>query len=61
MRMSPCKGCTDRHDLCHSTCEKYREYKRVMDDEKKLSYRNKQTEVAINAAHHHRAVTRRKK
>ena len=21
----PCKNCTDRHTLCHSTCQKYQE------------------------------------
>lgn len=23
MNMSPCKGCEERHDLCHASCEKY--------------------------------------
>lgn len=25
---APCKDCTDRKPLCHSTCEKYAEYKK---------------------------------
>lgn len=24
--IAPCKDCKERHKLCHSTCEKYREY-----------------------------------
>lgn len=23
---SPCKDCEERHELCHSTCEKYKQY-----------------------------------
>lgn len=23
----PCKDCADRHSLCHSDCERYRQYK----------------------------------
>ena len=23
LNMQPCKGCTERHSGCHSTCEKY--------------------------------------
>lgn len=25
--ITPCKGCTDRHEACHSTCEKYKDWK----------------------------------
>ena len=24
---APCKGCSDRHTLCHSECEKYKAYR----------------------------------
>jgi len=27
----PCHGCPDRHELCHAECEKYREFRMVMD------------------------------
>ena len=27
----PCKDCSDRHELCHSDCEKYREWKEQKD------------------------------
>ncbi len=23
---SPCKDCAERHDLCHSECERYQQY-----------------------------------
>jgi hypothetical protein len=25
--IAPCKGCEERHQACHSTCEKYKEWK----------------------------------
>lgn len=24
---TPCKGCEDRHERCHSECERYKEFK----------------------------------
>lgn len=32
---APCKGCADRHQLCHSHCEKYAEFRREIDKQKK--------------------------
>jgi hypothetical protein len=32
--LSPCKGCTERHEACWSNCEKYDEYRAKMDAEK---------------------------
>ena len=29
--MSPCKGCTDRHEACWGKCEKYKEWKKLVD------------------------------
>lgn len=29
-KVAPCKGCLDRKDLCHSTCEEYLNWKRMM-------------------------------
>lgn len=26
MKKSPCKGCTERHKGCHSSCEAYKAY-----------------------------------
>ena len=28
---APCKGCTDRYEKCHSSCEKYQEFRRKQD------------------------------
>ncbi len=32
MSINPCKGCEDRHYLCHSTCEKYIAWKQEHDE-----------------------------
>ena len=32
---SGCKDCTDRHKGCHSKCEKYLEYKKIIDAQNK--------------------------
>lgn len=31
----PCKGCTDRYTACHDKCEKYKEWKKLVDDANK--------------------------
>lgn len=28
----PCKGCTDRNEYCHGTCERYLEWKRIREE-----------------------------
>ena len=28
---APCKGCEDRHQLCHADCVYYKEYKRELE------------------------------
>ena len=33
--MSPCKGCTERHEACWGKCEKYKEWKKLVDDANK--------------------------
>ena len=33
--MSPCKGCTNRHDCCWSSCQGYQEYKKIIADNRK--------------------------
>ena len=30
----PCRFCSDRDEKCHSTCERYLEYKRINDAER---------------------------
>ena len=34
MKSGPCKGCNRRRISCHSDCEDYREYKRLLQLEK---------------------------
>ena len=31
----PCKGCADRHTACWGECEKYKEWKKILDSANK--------------------------
>ena len=44
----PCKGCTDRVMKCHSTCERYKEYRAALE---KLGEKAQKTRE-INDAHY---------
>lgn len=41
----PCKGCEDRQLHCHSSCERYKEYRAILDDNKN----EKQAEREVNS------------
>lgn len=30
-KVCPCKGCTGRYEACHSDCEKYLDWRRILD------------------------------
>ncbi len=32
MKGCPCRGCLERHEACHDTCEKYRTWKKPLLD-----------------------------
>lgn len=32
----PCEGCQERNEICHSVCEKYKEYKEAMAKKKRV-------------------------
>ena len=34
MKISPCKGCPDRHEKCHGTCERYAAFRAELKDTK---------------------------
>lgn len=38
---APCKGCTERHRKCHSSCEKYIEYRKAVDEQSAALAREK--------------------
>lgn len=33
-KIAPCKGCEQRHVGCHSTCNNYKEWQKMLDEEK---------------------------
>ena len=56
---TPCYGCTERHDLCHSECDKYLAFK-----EKNENMRSEQRErldinYTLSRLHYHRAASRK--
>jgi hypothetical protein len=42
---SPCKDCPDRHEKCHSACEKYLEYRKQIDE---INKKRAQAQEAIS-------------
>ena len=57
---SGCKGCIDRHEGCHSTCEKYRLWKKKQEDEKAVIRDKREKEMAIAIDIKARIGTKRK-
>ncbi len=47
---SPCHGCTERHFLCHGTCEKYKAYCTEVEERKACLKRLQEVETAQAAA-----------
>ena len=33
--LTPCKGCVERHEACHDSCEAFKSYKERKDEEKR--------------------------
>ena len=46
---SGCKGCVDRHENCHSECEKYKEYRQELEDYKAWLHATRGQEIAASA------------
>ena len=57
---SGCKDCIDRHEGCHSTCEKYRLWKKKQEDEKAVIRDKREKEMAIALDIKARIGTKRK-
>lgn len=55
---SPCYKCTDRVLGCHSTCEKYAEFKEQNDAYKKKSYEHRGLDIVLENGQYRRAKTR---
>lgn len=44
---SPCKDCPDRHLKCHATCERFLEYRKKYQEERKRIFEEDSIEKAI--------------
>lgn len=40
--------CTERTDFCHATCERFREWQKIHDEELARVMRNRQTDIDAN-------------
>lgn len=47
MNTSPCRNCSKRKYLCHSSCEEYIEFKKVKDN---ITKKKKEEQIAKNAS-----------
>lgn len=66
MNDAPCKGCRDRHQDCHSECEKYKEYRADLDLKNARSKEERHIDSTINnllfnRLKHHKTPWRKKK
>lgn len=57
---SGCKDCIDRHEGCHSTCDRYRLWKKKQEDEKAAIRGKREKEMAIALDIKARIGTKRK-
>ena len=49
MMKSPCYKCEERHDLCHSHCEKYIAYRKRLDDINEAQRKERETQYALDS------------
>lgn len=58
--VAPCKDCDERHTLCHSTCEKYLQYKEKHNAEKAKLAEEININYTLAGLYRHRVHTKRK-
>ncbi len=58
---SPCYGCEDRHDLCHSDCGAYLAFRKQKDEENALLHEETAMNYALARLHMHSACSRKQK
>jgi hypothetical protein len=58
---SPCYGCKDRHDLCHSECEDYLTFRKKKDEENARRREDSDIGHALWKLHLHGAMSRTQK
>ena len=61
MLNSCCKGCTERHEGCHSKCEKYRSFRKELDEKNERKRLAKEAEYSLIEQASKRKEDRRKK
>lgn len=51
MNNSPCRGCPDRNETCHSLCEKYLSYKQNNDENREKSAAARRSRNVLRSYH----------
>lgn len=51
MKKAPCKDCPDRHQGCHSECEKYLEFRKERDELNELRHQENEKYYGKFAKH----------
>lgn len=63
MKIAPCKDCSERHEACHDSCDKYKEWKAELDAMRSKIAEQKyieQTKIRIATEGVRRMKTRKK-
>ena len=55
----PCRGCEERHDLCHSDCEKDLGYRAKIDAQKKKCLEELEVTSALKSLQHKMAISKK--
>lgn len=51
MNNSPCQGCQDRNETCHSCCEKYLSYKQNNDEKREKAAADRMSRNVLRSYH----------
>lgn len=59
MLQAPCKGCPDRHSLCHANCERYLDFRKELDEISHARRERIDIDYALKRLKYHRYMTRK--
>lgn len=61
MPQSGCKGCTERHEGCHSQCERYKAFRKALEEKKMLERMENEAKYSLIEQAQRRKEERRRK
>lgn len=57
--LSPCKDCSDRHSLCHASCERYLGFRKELDETSRKRRERIEIDYALKRLRYHMAIRRK--